>query len=377
MNTNPFYVVAVHGGAGSHSRSKTYTMEVKHALISACESALARLVQNRTALDATESAITVLEDDPSLNAGYGSNLTLEGTVECDAALMDGATGNYGSVGAISGVKNPICAARTVLRHAFISDPLGRIPPLLMVSRGAETFAQNQGLPCVSPELMISPRAQADWERWKTRLDSVCAGIDVPEDNFPRSSGLRDIQDTVGAIAWDPDGGLAAGVSSGGLLLKHSGRIGEAATFGAGCWAHQLASNDVSCSFGGVACSVSGTGEYIMRCVLAKTIGEKLLSGRGEDTHDVLHEVLENFHVVCRSLGDNEAHAGVLLLVKERDEAGTVNARLWCAFTTENMAVGYASSLNPQPKAVIIRRPSQPASVDRHSMYITTLPLTAG
>ncbi|GAW04272.1 N-terminal nucleophile aminohydrolase [Lentinula edodes] len=119
--------IAVHGGAGSHSSSTE--RELKQALRLACKKALdSSSLTSRSPLDVAEVAITVLEDDPVLNAGYGSNLSLEGIVECDAAIMDGNY-HFGSVGAISGVKNPIQVARALLQHSQISDPLGRVPPL--------------------------------------------------------------------------------------------------------------------------------------------------------------------------------------------------------------------------------------------------------
>ncbi|KAK7687047.1 hypothetical protein QCA50_009547 [Cerrena zonata] len=371
MNTNSFCLVAVHGGAGNHSHSKAYTTEVKAALKLACNVSLAALSAGDPALDATERAIIVLEDNPILNAGYGSNLTLEGTVECDASVMDGKTGHFGSVGAISGVKNPICAAKLVLRHASIPDPLGRILPLSLVSRGAEIFAKAQGLSCLEPEALIAPRAREDWSRWKSQLETVRVGDVVPEEQFPKSQGLRDHQDTVGAIVLDLNGDLAAGVSSGGLLLKHSGRLGEAAMFGAGCWAEHYSPGIPAFSISAAACSVTGAGEYIMRSILAKTICERLLAGV-EDVHEVLEQVLNKFHTQCQALGEADAQVGVLLLVKEADDTGSVIPRLWCAFTTESMALAYATSSNPEPKATILRRPTRTTSSAK--IYITTLPL---
>ncbi|KAG5648596.1 hypothetical protein DXG03_003207 [Asterophora parasitica] len=128
--------VVVHGGAGMHGHARE--KEVKQALRLACKEALKGLhdpspdhgdSSKCTPLNMVGNAIVVLEDDPHLNAGYGSNLSLIGTVECDAAIMDGASGYFGSVGAVSGIKNPIQLARVVLEYSRIPDPLGRIPPL--------------------------------------------------------------------------------------------------------------------------------------------------------------------------------------------------------------------------------------------------------
>ncbi|KAI0374033.1 N-terminal nucleophile aminohydrolase [Pilatotrama ljubarskyi] len=348
-----FRVVAVHGGAGFHPRSQSLDNEIKRALRSACTRAIAVLGRTEVALRAAAEAITILENDDCLNAGYGSNLTMSGRVECDASLMDGLTGDFGAVGAVSGIKNPITLAHSVLQHTRIPDPLGRIPPMLLVSAGAEEFARTQPEDMTyPPDAMISPRAQLEWRKWKDTLEAAQAlALDVSAQTSiaaaacpPQTDGLRDRQDTVGAVVLDAEGALAAGVSSGGLLLKLPGRVGEAAIYGAGCWAMQR-----------TACSVSGNGglgagEYITRMSLAKTICEALESAGDEgDTHEILEQVVgRHFCELCRERGEMSPQAGVILLVKENDGNGELKPRLWCAFTTESMAVGYASSLSSKP-----------------------------
>ncbi|EED81682.1 predicted protein, partial [Postia placenta Mad-698-R] len=178
----------------------------------ACRQSLRILETERSSVDAVEQAIVFLEHDECLNAGYGSNLTLDGAVECDASIMDGSTSAFGAIGAASGIRNPIKAARAVLEHSSKPDPLGRIPPILLVSSGAVNFAKAHGLELVHPKALITPRASAEWDYWRSRF------ISEPAD-------LHAMQDTVGAVAWDISGRLSAGVSSGGLLLKPPGRIG--------------------------------------------------------------------------------------------------------------------------------------------------------
>ncbi|EGN99669.1 hypothetical protein SERLA73DRAFT_179800 [Serpula lacrymans var. lacrymans S7.3] len=351
--------VAAHGGAGYHSH--TSEREVKHALRRSCREAL----KTTSALSAVERAISVLEDEECLNAGYGSNLTIDGTVECDAAIMDGQTGDFGSIGAVSGVKNPVKLANAVLQASRRRDQLGRIPPLTLVSEGARLFAAKENLEIIPPESLVSAKAKKDWEKWKTRLDSE--GDESAKEKFTSVA----LQDTVGAVAWDGEGNMAAGVSSGGILLKYSGRIGEAATFGSGCWAHQ--SED-----GGMACSITGTGEYIVRTMLARSLGEALRKPADVDTHEVLQQVLvDQFWVPIHERGEPTPNAGVLLLTKEIDD-GQAIPRLWCAFTTETMAIAYASSEpgDTSPKSSILRRPknSHAGSVTNSPIYITALPI---
>ncbi|KAF8348325.1 asparaginase [Amanita rubescens] len=341
--------VAVHGGAGNHSR--TTEKEIKQCLRQACMHAIssAQQTENPSSLSVVESAISILEDNPRFNAGYGSNLTLDGHVECDASIMDGRTSDFGSIGAVSGVKNPIRLARYVLEYSRIPDKLGRLAPMTVVSNGARDFVRANfsradfGVQTIHPDELVAPRARDDWMKWKERLATVSESTHTGDHN--QMAGLHDIQDTVGAVAWVEGDGAAAGVSSGGLLLKHSGRIGEAAVYGAGCWAQR-----------GMACSVSGAGEHITRTALARSVGETFMMSEDADSHDILHHTLvEKFWNPCKSRGELNPSAGVILLTK----TGSSNSvRLWCAFTTTSMAIAYASSADPIPKALILRRPPE-------------------
>ncbi|KAI0344671.1 N-terminal nucleophile aminohydrolase [Trametopsis cervina] len=344
MHIQPdFKLIAVHGGAGFHSTAKISEDEIKRCLKLACKQSLANLENGCTGLDAVETSIAIMEDDPCLNAGYGSNLTFEGSVECDASIMDGRTGDFGATGALSGVKHPISAAVAVLRYSRQPDPLGRIRPIMLVSNGAKAFARAQNIARIPDEDMITPRARDEWLKWLERYNSASTEPSASPIIIP---ALRERQDTVGAIAWDASGSLAAGVSSGGLLLKPAGRIGEAAIFGAGCWAQQSSESGTE---RGVACSLSGSGEYITRMMLAKSIGEAVMQNPDEDIHGILHSTLTNFYEMCRHRGETEPSAGIILLVQEVDDDHVQHPRLWCAFTTESMSIAYASTLQPKPK----------------------------
>ncbi|KAE9411265.1 N-terminal nucleophile aminohydrolase [Gymnopus androsaceus JB14] len=346
--------IAVHGGAGSHSSA---SKELKQALRLACKTAL----ESSSSLDVTEKAISILEDDPNLNAGFGSNLTLEGTVECDAAIMDGQN-HFGSVGAVSGVKNPIRIARAILEHSQVPDPLGRIPPLTLVSSGAHAFASKHphtSSQIVDAETLVNEKAKTRWRYWKDRWSSANS-IDVSP---PTEYGnLHDLQDTVGAVACC-SGNMAAGVSSGGLLLKMEGRCGEAAVFGAGCWAQNICPKAQI----GMACSISGTGEYITRSGLARALGKafEALPNPDDDLegivdpHAIMQQVLvDEFWKPSRDLGESSPSAGILLMTYEDGADNQPIVRVWCAFTTPTMAIAYASSQDPNPKALILRRPKE-------------------
>ncbi|KAJ7178360.1 asparaginase [Mycena crocata] len=350
--------IIVHGGAGVHSKNSE--PDLKNALRLACKQALSSTSENCNAstLSMVESAITFLEDSPVLNAGCGSNLTLDGTVECDAAIMDGRTGDFGSVGAVSGVKNPIRLARRILDHSRTSDRLGRIPPLTLVSVGAHAFANSARLELVPPASLITPRAQSQWTTWTDRLaSSVPVGAGLAEDE----NGLYASQDTVGAVAWDAASGeIASGVSSGGILLKYPGRIGEAAVFGAGCWAQAAAPPTAEGRRRQeMACSVSGAGEYIIKASLARAISNAIEKDPADDldVHEILQRVLiDDFWKPSRTPTNPDPSAGVIVLTTEEDDDGLLMGRVWCAFTTPSMAIAYASSDNSHAKALILRRP---------------------
>ncbi|KAJ2922752.1 hypothetical protein H1R20_g14378, partial [Candolleomyces eurysporus] len=371
--------IAVHGGAGVYGQATE--KGVKRVLREACSRALSAISEAddmlidedpSPALTMVGTATTVLEDDPLLNAGYGSNLTLDGTVECDAAIMSGKDQKFGSVGAVSDVKNPITLARAILEYSSQQDKLGRVPPLTLVSNGASSFARRlpnyllNGADRLKPQLaqpasLISPTAKAQWEKWKSRLEdpkyhppplsinvanpapqgplspsiyspsssyfpyrsppaspspetplssfSFSYPISTPVDSespegVRSSSSLRDVQDTVGAVAWHPKDGTAASVSSGGILLKLPGRVGEAAVYGAGCWAqHQDASADIARS-ASVACSASGTGEYIIRSSLARVVGERVLEGMTVPPRVVMNESTETISAASNDEDDD-------------------------------------------------------------------------
>ncbi|KAH9083475.1 asparaginase [Lactarius deliciosus] len=394
MSEAPFYFIAVHGGAGYHPPSSDSS--IRRSLRTAVSSALTTLSSNGsssgsrspgsfpTALDTTTALIAALEDSPEFNAGYGSNLTFDGDVECDAALMDGGCYAFGGVGAVRRVRNPVLLARCVLDARRLGLGLGlglgRVPPLLLVGEGAVRFAAERGVRAGAveePAEMVAPRARREWEVWRERWEDEERRTSGPSDGLGAAGASADVamlrarQDTVGAVVVQGDAGdVAAGVSSGGLLLKPSGRVGEAAVFGAGCWAERLSDGR------SIACSVSGQGELIVQSSMAKTLAERIAANTAAegDTHDVLRSVLvDHFYSKWHSRGEHQPAVGVLLLTRGMDgDEGTT--RLWCAFTTQSMAVAYSSSQHPKPKALVLRNTTHDFSNEdgRPPMFITTL-----
>jgi beta-aspartyl-peptidase (threonine type) len=226
----------VHGGAWD------IPDEAVDACKSGCQRALAAgwsiLSRGGLALDAIEAAIIVLEDDPVFDAGFGSHLNLDGRVECDAIVMNGATLRSGAASTLQRVKNPIRVARKILENC---------PHMMLVAEGAERFAKEHGIKLCHPDEMIS---EAEREAWlKCKGDKHAA-----EHHRGHEAG------TVGAVALDSHGNFFAATSTGGTCCKLPGRVGDSPLIGCGCYADSEA--------GGVSCT--GYGEAIMKVVLAKT-----------------------------------------------------------------------------------------------------------
>ncbi|MBI1735666.1 MAG: isoaspartyl peptidase/L-asparaginase [Candidatus Rokubacteria bacterium] len=217
--------IVVHGGAGAHPTEELD--ERRAGMRAAVEAGWAVLAAGGRALDAVEATVRVLEDHPRFNAGRGSVLTSEGTVEMDASIMDGDRLDCGAVAAVTSVANPITLARRILesnRH------------VLLVGPGAEAFARAAGVAACDPEAL---RTDAQRSRF--------------------AAANRASPGTVGAVALDRHGTIAAGTSTGGTWGKLPGRVGDSAVVGAGTYADS--------TIGGVSCT--GDGEAILRVVLAR------------------------------------------------------------------------------------------------------------
>ncbi|MDT8448659.1 MAG: isoaspartyl peptidase/L-asparaginase [Wenzhouxiangellaceae bacterium] len=245
--------IAIHGGAGTirrESLSETREATIRSALENAVRSGHDVLNAGGDAAEAVIAAITVLEDAPEFNAGRGAVLTSQGRVEMDASIMTGRDLNAGAVASVTGIRHPILAARAVLEHS---------PHVMLVGEGAEAFARTRGLGFEPPEWFITEyrveqlhRIQAA-EAAETRVDTAHA------DSW---------FSTVGAVALDRHGNLAAGTSTGGTANKRWGRVGDSPIIGAGTYA-----DNRSC-----AVSATGHGEFFIRHAVAYNICARMLFG---------------------------------------------------------------------------------------------------
>lgn len=234
----------VHGGAWDIPAEQ----EADHlaAVRRAVETAYPQLLTGMSALDAAEAAVRVLEEDPALNAGRGAVLNAHGEIELDAMLMDGRTLRVGAVGAVRGILHPVTLARAVMErsgHCFL------------VGSGALEFAREAGIPEVDPRELVTERELVYYRKHIQNNPRYTAGT-----TFGSVSA-----DTVGAVAMDADGNLAAATSTGGTPGKRRGRVGDTPIVGAGTYADNQTG----------AASTTGWGEYIMRVALAKTATDLL------------------------------------------------------------------------------------------------------
>ncbi len=242
--------IAIHGGAGTIERSvlgEEQEAAIRKDLDAALDAGYAVLKDGGESLDAVTAVVTRLEDSPHFNAGKGAVFTADGTNELDAAIMDGATARAGAVAGLTRIKNPILLARAVMERSV---------HVMMVGAGAESFAREVGIEFVDPAYF---RTEARWQQYlKAREAATRPRAQVPHSNY---------YGTVGAVALDRRGHLAAATSTGGMTLKKYGRVGDAPIIGAGTWADQ-----------GCAVSATGWGEFFIRLNVAHDICARMRYG---------------------------------------------------------------------------------------------------
>ena len=249
MPTDP--VLVVHGGAWAmpDDMVEAHLRGVRNALAAGWRV----LERGGPALDAVEETVVIMEDDETFDAGRGSFLNRDGKVQMDALIMDGATLRAGGVGCVERLRNPVRAARKILSES---------PHVYFVAEGAEQFAAEHGVPLCRNEDLIIPR---EVERLREyQLEVAGQATEDGNDLFAPSIS----HDTVGAVALDCSGNIAAATSTGGTLNKAPGRLGDSSLIGCGCYADNLSA----------AASTTGWGEPIMKLVLAKWTADRVSAG---------------------------------------------------------------------------------------------------
>ena len=287
-------VLVIHGGAGVVAKEVTPEKEkaVRAGLQKALDAGYGVLKSGGASLDAVVAAITVLEDDPNFNAGKGAVFNHDGKNELDASIMDGATRRAGSVANVHRIRNPILLARAVMDKS---------PHVMMVGDGAEAFAQSIGMTLVDPKYFYTDK------RWQELQDAL-------REEAAQEKSTASKHGTVGAVALDSAGRLAAGTSTGGMTNKRFGRVGDSPVIGAGTYANARC-----------AVSATGWGEFYIRAAAAHDICARV-EYRGEPVKQAADDVVMD--VVPKLGGDG----GVIAL----DADGNFAA----PFNTEGMYRGW-------------------------------------
>ncbi|SEL70465.1 beta-aspartyl-peptidase (threonine type) [Sphingomonas palmae] len=294
MPTN--WTLVIHGGAGIINRGVLTPEQdagARAALTRALEAGSAVLASDGAAIDAVEAAVRVLEDDPHFNSARGAVLTFDGKVELDAAIMDGRDRSAGAVAGVSAARNPVTLARAVKDHS---------PHVLLTGAGADTFAREQCVEQAGEDWFVVPERRAQ-----------LAAMKASEDWFDVDMKYG----TVGAVACDAHGHVAAATSTGGVTGKRWGRVGDSPLIGAGTWA-----DDRAC-----AVSATGSGEYFIRESVGHEIGARVRM-LGEPLQTAADAVMTG----VKALGGS---GGVIV-------TGPHGAAVW-SFTTEGMYRGQVSA----------------------------------
>jgi beta-aspartyl-peptidase (threonine type) len=307
----------VHGGAWAIPADAASAHET--GVRAALEAGYALLSLGGSAIDAVEAAVSVLEDDPTFDAGRGSFLTSDGRVQLDALLMDGGRMKAGGVACVERLRNPIQAARLVLEKS---------QHVYFVGSGAEQFAASHGMVLIDNGELVLDRererlAQAQARQAAGLEDETFSGQILhddkdPETAFPSGFNFPEFgsHDTVGAVALDGHGNLAAATSTGGTLNKTPGRVGDSSLIGCGCYADNLAA----------AVSLTGWGEPIMKLVLGKWATDRVANGSAPEI-----AAREAISYLYNRLG---GHGGIILLGPD--------GRFGLAHNTPAMAWGLAT-----------------------------------
>jgi beta-aspartyl-peptidase (threonine type) len=300
MQTKPTLIV--HGGAWAMPDDGIAAHE--NGIAAALAAGYGLLQRGASAVDAVEAAVEVMEDDDTFDAGRGSFLTQDGRVQMDALLMNGENLRTGGVACVERLRNPIHAARLVLDHS---------PHVYFVGTGAERFARQHGMALIDNTELIVPRER---ERLMAFQKAELAGALDTTFSGPLAS-----HDTVGAVALDAHGNIAAGTSTGGTLSKAPGRVGDSSLIGCGCYADNLSA----------AVSLTGWGEPIMKLVLGKWAVDRVAAGASPQ--EAAQDAID--YLFARLGG----HGGIILL--------SPDGRVGLAHNTPRMAWGLQTPAGAQ------------------------------
>ncbi|HEX9927232.1 MAG TPA: isoaspartyl peptidase/L-asparaginase [Pyrinomonadaceae bacterium] len=326
---NPTLGIVIHGGAGVITRGSLTPEQEKEYRVVLEQAVLAGykvLQAGGTSLDAVEAAVRIMEDSPLFNAGKGAVFTSEGTNELDASIMDGKTLKAGAVATLKHIKNPISLARLVMQKS---------PHVMMIGEGAEKFARENGVETVPQSYFFTQRRfdalKRIQEEEKKKAEAEKAGKKV---SLVESKKDENRHGTVGAVAVDKFGNLAAATSTGGMTNKKFGRVGDAPIIGAGTYA-----NNNSC-----AVSATGWGEYFIRLGVARDISA-IMEYQAMPIQQAVDAVIQRKLPALGKMDNEDADGGVIAI----DKFGNIGI----SFNSEGMYRAYID-MNGKPVVQIYK-----------------------
>lgn len=326
---NPPLGIVIHGGAGVITRGSLTPEQEKEYRVALEQAVLAGykvLQAGGTSLDAVEAAVRIMEDSPLFNAGKGAVFTSEGTNELDASIMDGKTLKAGAVATLKHIKNPISLARLVMQKS---------PHVMMIGEGAEKFARENGVETVPQSYFFTQRRfdalKRIQEEEKKKAEATKEGKKV---SLVESKKDENRHGTVGAVAVDKFGNLAAATSTGGMTNKKFGRVGDAPIIGAGTYA-----NNNSC-----AVSATGWGEYFIRLGVARDISA-IMEYQAMPIQQAVDAVIQRKLPALGKMDNEDADGGVIAI----DKFGNIGI----SFNSEGMYRAYID-MNGKPVVQIYK-----------------------
>ena len=357
---NPF--ISLHLGAGYHNPDNA--KQYKKCCEDACRLGMKLLLNGASSLIAAEAVCSFLEDNPLTNAGYGSNLTIEGHVENEAAIMDSNSNTFGAVSCCKNVLNPIKLAKVVLEEQLEINEFGLMKPMVVSGDSTKEIAEKYNIKLVNNERLCSTDARKKHEKYKgfierdsqenygkrqCKIKEISASEN--SENKKQCSNenetfVSELQDTIGVICIDKNCNMSSAISSGGILLKQDGRIGHSSHYGCGCWSFKYTKHVA------IASCTTGCGELLIKTNLAKEAAEYLLT----QTDEVINydHFLKDKFLTSRYLQNCyvEKLCGMLVVKLVVNDDSNIYIDFYIAHTTRSFCLAYFCSNMKKPQTLL-------------------------